>query len=599
VGSKKSATRARLKSPPTVPDKKDFSTQPTPTNPRWEVTHVGIWRHLKLLGASTGLLALVFWGIPVGCSTVVNYVEAQQSSKLARLGAEYLANGDRESARMSAQTSLRLTPNNADALRILAQILGSEGRTAKALEVYQKLGETGQATMTEFKEYAVTASKAGYTSIADWIGGWVAQQGEPDFPHLMRATTLESEGRTLEAKAEYQLALRAVRNDRTKRAMARFLLANSDLGESDAQVFELLEDITKNNGDAGHEALLVGLLSGVVPDQNLPEWMARLRAHPLANEQSLAVADAIEVEADPSAKPRLVAAMLKRVFGKSLDDRLLAGRWLLRHGEASQVEKILPLDQARSRPDAFVLWIEARAAAGDWRAVLDAADSNPQAFPPGMRLLLRGQALKKIGRPNDARADYLRAITECQGNPSLLIPALAFLQSDEEGEIFRQYSRPLLANEATALAAIQQLAPTLQQRGDAQAVRDFLQFAADAGPLSTYAALQNEMAYLDLVLGRPVPLATLQERARNFPDDPAFRFTLALAQLRQGRKAEAIVTAGTQKLRVRDLAPQHQLILACILAANGQTEKATRIRQILQIAPLTRQERELLAKYLP
>ncbi len=73
------------------------------------------------------------------------------------------------------------------------------------------------------------------------------------------------------------------------------------------------------------------------------------------------------------------------------------------------------------------------------------------------------------------------------------------------------------------------------------------------------------MAYLDLILGRPVPLAT----------------------------------AGAQKLRARDLAPQNQLILACILAANGQTEKATRIRQILQIAPLTRQEREVLAKYLP
>lgn len=529
----------------------------------------------------------------------MNYVETRQSRNLAQLGVEYMAKGDREAARMSAQTSLRLQPKNADALRILAQILGSEGRTGEALEVYQKLGDSGQATMPEFKNYAMTASKAGYTSIADWIGGWVAQQGEPEFLHLMRATTLESEGRNTEAQAEYRLALQAARNDRTKRAMARFLLSNSELGESDGQVFELLEDITKNNGEAGHEALLVGLLSGVVPVGNRPEWLARLRAHPFANEQSFAVAAAIEVEADPSAKPRLVADMIQRVYGKSLDDRLLVGRWLLRHGEAAQIEKILPLDQAQTRADAFALWIEARAAAGDWQAVLKAADSNPQAFPPGMRLLLRGQALKKIGRPDEARSDYLRAISECGGNASLLIPALAFLQSDGEGEMFRQHSRPLLANEATALPAVQQFAPALQQRGDAQAVRDFYQFAADSGPLGTYAALQNEMAYLDLVLGRPVPLATLEERAGNFPDDPAYRFTLALAQLRQGRKAEALGTSGAQKIRVRDLAPQHQLILACILAANGQTDKATRIKKILQIAPLTRQERELLAKYLP
>ncbi len=42
-----------------------------------------------------------------------------------------------------------------------------------------------------------------------------------------------------------------------------------------------------------------------------------------------------------------------------------------------------------------------------------------------------------------ARSDYLRAISECGGNPSLLIPALAFLQSDGEGEIFRQYTASL------------------------------------------------------------------------------------------------------------------------------------------------------------
>ena len=582
---------------PTPVLEEDIIVPPRP--PRWKVVAAGIWEHRKLLGAVFGSLVLVFWGIPAGCRAAVDYVETRQSDRLARMATEYFSKGDRESALMSAKTSLRLAPQNADALRLLAQILGAEGRVAETLEIYQKLGETGKATMPEFKEYAVTASKAGYTSIADWIGGWVAKQGEPEFPHLMRATTLESEGRMPEALAEYRLALQTARNDNTKRALARFLLASSDLGESNAEVFLLLDDISKNNGEGGHEALMIGLLSGVVPAPDRPAWLARLRAHPVANEQSFAIADAIEVDADPAAKPRVVAAMLERVYGKSLEERLLAARWLLRHGEAAQIEKILPLNQARSRPDSLALWMESQAALGNWQAVLEATSANPQGFAPGPLRLLRGQALKKTGRLAEAREEYRLALSECGSDPALLLPALAFLQSDGETEIFRQNTQPLLAGEATALQAVQQLAPAIQQSGDARELREFLQFAADSGPLGTYSVLLNEMAYLDLVLGNPVPQTALEERAANFPDNPAFRFTLALSQLRQGGKAEALVTAGVKKLRVRDLPPQHQLIVACILAANGQTEKATRICQILQVAPLTRQERELLAKYLP
>lgn len=70
-------------------------------------------------------------------------VERRQAERLARLGGEYFSKGDTEAARMSAETSLRLMPDNANSLRLLARILGAEGRTAETLEVYQKLSETG------------------------------------------------------------------------------------------------------------------------------------------------------------------------------------------------------------------------------------------------------------------------------------------------------------------------------------------------------------------------------------------------------------------------------------------------------------------------
>jgi hypothetical protein len=228
---------------------------------------------------------------------------------------------------------------------------------------------------------------------------------------------------------------------------------------------------------------------------------------------------------------------LARVYGKSLEERLLAAGWLLRHGEPSAVEKILPLDQARTTPETLSLWMECQAALGNWQELIKITDSSPKVFASGAQRMLRGQALKKTGRADEGRKEYRLGLAECANDTPQLISSLAFLRSDGEEEIFLQYARPLLANETTALTALQQLAPAVARSGDAKALRDFLAIAVSAGPLATYPPLLDDMAYLDMVLGRSVNRTEIENRAGNFPDNPAYQFTLALWQLLQGQKA--------------------------------------------------------------
>jgi tetratricopeptide (TPR) repeat protein len=566
--------------------------------PLWKILLALLWQNRWLALIVAGVALVLFWGLPTAVRSVFRVAANSQSSKLARLGGEYIAKGNLEAARMSAETSLRLAPENPDALRLLASIFQTEGRTADAFEAYQKLSRTGYATLEEFKGFAILASQKGYTSIANWLATWVAQQGEPDFPFMMQAASLDSEGKKDEALAMLREGLAVSNSDLARRELARFLLANSEYGESNGEVYSLLKDVAKGDGTMGHEALVVGILSGVVPLEERPAWLERMRRHPLANEQTYAIANAVEVAADPSAKPRIVKALVTRVYGKSLDDRLLAARWLLRHGEAARVMEIIPLEQARSRPDALSIWLEAQAALGQWQMIHDAMGANMLSLPPSSGRLVYGQALKKIGRIDEGRSQYRQALLELGGDPDQLLPALAFLHSDGEKDLFRENVKPLLAREDTALKSVQQIAPAIQQEGDAAALRDFLQLTSDSGPLAKYSALLNEMAYLDLVLGRPVDHSSIDQRSANFPDNPAFRLTNALSQLHQGSKAKALLIAENPKLRARDLPPQHQLILACILAANGKTSEADQIAKPLSVAPLTVQERKMLGTYL-
>jgi tetratricopeptide (TPR) repeat protein len=537
------------------------------------------------------------WLLKAAMRPVLRICEEHQAAKLVRIGGDYMAQGDLAGARMSAETSLRLIPENADGLRLLAGIFEREGRPGQAFEVYQRLSRTGMATISEFKQLAEAASKNGYTDMANSLADWVGQQGEPDFPHQLKASALLVSGQNAEALKELRRAWAASRSNRARRELARFLLAYSEHGESDAEVHSLLEEIARSDDALGHEALVVGILSGVVPLEKRPDWLQRLRSHPLASEGSFAIADAVEVAADSSAKPRIVDALIQRVYAQSIGDRLIAARWLLRHDEAARIPEILPLEQVSGNSEAFSLWIEAQAAQGLWPAVLVAVAENPHALPPAQGRLLYGQALKKTGKSEEGRVQYRQALAEMKGNTGLLLPALAFLWSDGEEDLFREHAIPLLSNEATAIGAVQSIGPEIRQAGSAAALRSFLQLASDTGPLANYSILLNEVAYLDLVLGRPVDHAAIAQRAANFPDIHSFRFTWALSELLQGRKAKALLIVENPKLRARDLASEHQLILECILATNGQTEQASQVAKLLILAPLTQEERQLESRF--
>lgn len=557
-----------------------------------------LWDHRRAICLVVVFCGMVFWLVPSGFRAGLGFWERRQALDLANRGVAYVQGGDWQAARMSAETSLRLLPDNPEALRLLAEILQFEGRSNELFDVYQRLAQSGYASIEEFKTFARLADKNHYRNISDWLAGWVAQQGEADFPHLLRASRFEAEGQNLQALIELRQAV-ALSNSRFARLeLARLLLASSEHGESNIEIHSLLANLSESRDSLGLEALMVGMFSGVVPPESRLAWAEQLRHHPLADPKTRAAADAWEVAFDPSSKPRLIEETVQAALKQPLADRLIAARWLQRQQAPVRVSEILPLELARSDLEAFALWLDAQASLDNWQSILEAIQALPGGGRPVSLELLRCLALKKLGRPNDSAAAFRQVIHNVSYSPEQSIGILVFLHQNSEQELFEKMVRPFLARSDSALSVLQVIARRIRESGDGRALRVFFEMAASIVPCELQPLIKNELDYIDLLSRRQVDLDQIAARFDAAPENHAFRFTYALSELLAGNEAKALVIAESPELRVRDLSPQHQLVLACVWAANGDQFKATKAKELLNVEPMIKSEHEILRLYV-
>ena len=126
-------------------------------------------------------------------------------------------------------------------------------------------------------------------------------------------------------------------------------------------------------------------------------------------------------------------------------------------------------------------------------------------------------------------------------------------------------------------------------------------FAAATSPeLANDPTLQNDMAYLNLLLGLPEDTKKLAFQSEANPRDFSFRATYALALLKAGKNKEALALLDSCEpdIHVASLPPHHKAIVAAALAANGRRNEALGTASILPPQQLSVQEIEFVRSYL-
>jgi len=548
------------------------------------------------------LILAILGGAAYGSYWAYGKITGHQSRKLTQMAAEYLQQGKVAEAAMSLETALRLQPNNAGALRLLARLKGATGEGPKSLENWQKLAESGSLTLEDLSQYAVAAAGENEWALAERIADTAATGGNPVLRHLLRAELLTSKKDLPGAEAELRLAVEADKTGTAQAAMARFLMTHRFNAETAPEILELLREVSKLQDERGVDAIATAMRIGVVPPADLPIWINALREHPKANARTLFLADTVEWQSNPASKPAVLERVLQRMQGAPVDDRAAGVQFLVFIGEPAQAAALLSRDEALKNREVFSLWLNAQSLIKNWSAILDALAQPNLPLPAYLTKLYTGRALVMSGHESDGRAAYAEALQQASENQADLLQALAYLNLAGEDQFFEQGFKHVLSDPATAKESFIKILPSVAMRRDATRTRRVYEIAAAISPdLAKDLTLQNDLAYLNLLLGLPEDTKKVAFQSDANPRDFAFRVTYALALLKGGKNKEALTLLENCEpdVLVPTLPPHHKAIVAIALAANGRKKEALGAISTVPPQELSTQEFELLRSYLP
>ena len=524
-------------------------------------------------------------------------LKARQSREFLKVAEHYLNTGKTRDAVISLNSSLRLMPDNPAALRLLARIQTAQGDTV-ALDNWNKLLATGKVQLEDVIMCAQMAANQQDWALADRLAGVTGAFGNKALPHLVRAGLLRSKGDPVAVESELRQAVEKDETLSSKRALVKFLLSQRLSNESSKEAFEILKEVSKMQDATGSEALTTALIKGIVPADELPAWIAAIRAHPYSSQSGLCLADYTESLTRPAHHASVVAKLKERVEKAPLKDRAEAMEWMYRMGEPSLAADLLSPSEAMESESSYYVWLDANSLVGNWSAVVKSLDDPANPIKEGYLIrLYKASAYFTAGQKEEAETIFLSVYEETRGDRTQLLKSLVFFSASKQDELFEKGFKELLSDPIHATNSFRALLPSIYLQRDSAVALKFYELAAATSPqLATDIALQNDLLYLRILMGQGQNTEKLAELSQANPMDQSLRITHAFAVLKSGSPTEAlkVLEASEQGMAVSSRIHHEKAVVAAILAANGQEKEAELVTRMVQPNQLSVQEIQLV-----
>lgn len=502
--------------------------------------------------------------------------------------------GKLQEAFSNASSAMQMRPGMPEALRSYANVLLAAGRP-EAVAVLRQLVESGAGTPKDRLDLAEAGLRFGDTALAEQEAFALMQQGGQTGAALFTLARVRiAQQRWADAMQALQESIDAGAGAEPAILLAKLRFAQNT-PESIKAATDLLRPIAAQSDKAGLDALMALLASPALQTKEAADWIGKVRHHPLARTEQQLAASSAEITMSPASRAEVLRQTVERHKSGNPEERVLLARWLNQNGEYNAVLELIPVAEAATRSDLFLIRLDTMAGRGDWNGIAELLRSESLPLQTPIILLYRGRAAREMGDAESSTSFYRRAVIEAAPTPDVMWYVIDYLQRVGEDAALEQELERLTDNPSTARQAFQALVPIVQKRQDAGDL--FKLYERMLTKLPAEAAVQNDYRYFAALTGHSPDVAAAQELVNSQPRMLAYRITLSFALLKAGQPEAALRVFDGLTLDPAQIQPYQRAVLAAVLGANKREKEARQLASTVAGDSVTVQELQLIAPW--
>lgn len=554
---------------------------------------------LRTLGISA--VALVILGL--AGAAAFHLFEGWRSRDLARKALVNLENANYRMAWLQAASARSLRPDDPGVLRTSAIVDAAFGRK-ESLDAWRRLAEKHTLTRDDQEQRARASIRFQDEEQLEEALAALEAAGNSKAASELRAANSFSRGDLDKAIEEARRGSATSGDPALRLDLARLLLrryavelaASSTPADGPRQAYAEMVAIVnslQNDPEMGSEALGFGLNFLLPGAENQKAWadlaMARME---VGNPALLPAATALIDNKHASLEDMF--ARLRPLFDAApLERRAAFAGWLVGKKMPKQALTLITAQEAGESVEAFLARTAALGDSGNWNAVVAACDSGGN-VPEWLRWVTRARAEYALRADAESGpksvAAGIRAAAKEQALPA------ATQTADQLGaqDVVSDTLVELCGISASARPAFGLARQRFAANGDAARMQAAFDLARQAAPDDL--AVRDYARYFAMIEDPSLEpdLEGAAQAASAAPADPLIRITAALANLRAGQPRSALDALRNITIFYDRLPPGRQAIIATVLAANGQRERALAMVANIDRSKLTPGEQALI-----
>lgn len=525
-----------------------------------------------------GLLALAV----LGAVAVAGYhfFSGWRARDLAGKAKENFENGNYRMAWLQINSAKEMRQEDPEVLRAAALIEGAMGR-AEALSYYEKLSQKTELTPDDLQARAEIAVRFGDETQFDSAVGDLEKAGRAKEAGQLRTARKLREGDIDRALAEARTAAAASEEPATKLALARLLIQryrpefasggnpSAAALAGSAEAIGLIDALLVT--PQREEALAFAINEIDASPEIRSRWAAAAMENVSTDNPALLPAAAVLVRGGQKT-PQQIHEQLRPVFDSApLDRRAAYALWLTGAGMPKEALTLITAQEAGESTAAFGARTEALFGSGNVDAVLAAVESGGN-VDADVRLAAKARAEYARGRGEQGGAQALREamdVASKRGRLELVVPTGDALGAS--GVVDEKLAE-LCGDPAVADYAFRVARDRFSRSGRPALLAAAFERAESASPQSP--AVRDFSRYRQLTGDGTASLEETAAACAAEPPNITFRITHALNLLENNRATEALQVFDDITVFADRLPPGQLAVIAAVLAANGDAERA-------------------------